>query len=165
MSPALLACLPGAKGPAWRFRVSAPGAWIEIKHSPYGNGERVMPDLEGEHMSPTPRFIHGVFAYEGRGLEVPSGLGDKASYVVPSDRRAQMVYVRAGNSGVELINLLLLRDGKLIRYFPVGAQASIHVPLAVVEEMFPESKLELQLAAPAKSSGSLIVDIGLIELD
>jgi hypothetical protein len=116
-------------------------------------------------MSPTPRFIHGVFAYEGRGFETPFGLGDKASYTVPSDRRAQMVYVRAGNSGTELINLQLLRDGKLIRYFPIGAKASVHVPLAVVEEMFPESKLELQLAAPAKSSGTLVVDIGFVELD
>ena len=116
-------------------------------------------------MSPTPRFIHGVFAYEGRGFEVPQALGDKASYTVPSDRRAQMVYVRAGNSGPELVNLQLLRDGKLIRYFPIGARASMHVPLAVVEEMFPESRLELQLAAPAKASGTLVVDIGFVELD
>lgn len=116
-------------------------------------------------MSPTPRFIHGVFVYEGRGFDVPQGFGDKATYTVPSDQRAQMVYVRAGNSGSELVNLQLLRDGKLIRYFPIGARASVHVPLAVVEEMFPESKLELQLSAPAKSSGTLVVDIGFIELD
>jgi hypothetical protein len=116
-------------------------------------------------MSSSPRFIQGVLAYEGRGLDVPSGLGDKARYVVPSDRRAQLVYVRAGNSGAELVNLVLLRDGKLMRHFPIGAKASIHVPLAVVEDMFPESVLELQLAAPAKSSGTLIVDIGFVELD
>ena len=116
-------------------------------------------------MSPIPRFIHGVFNYEGRGFDMPQSLGEKASYTVPSDRRAQMVYVRAGNSGAELVNLQLFRDGKLCRYFPIGARASVHVPLAVVEEMFPESKLELQLAAPAKASGTLIVDIGFVELD
>jgi hypothetical protein len=116
-------------------------------------------------MSPSARFIHGVFSYEGRGLDVPSGLGDKASYVVPGDRRAQMVYVRAGNSGAELVNLSLLRDGKLMRYFPIGAKASVHVPLAVLEDMFPESKLELQVAAPLNATGMVVVDIGFVELD
>lgn len=116
-------------------------------------------------MGPTPRFIHGVFPYEGRSLDTPQSLGEKASYTVPSDRRSQLIYVRVGNSGSELVNLLLLRDGKLIRYFPIGAKASLHVPLAVVEDMFPETKIELQLAAPAKSSGTVILDVGFIELD
>ena len=116
-------------------------------------------------MSPSPHFIHGVFNYEGRGFDVPQVLGAKATYTVPSDRRAQMIYVRAGNSGSELINLQLMRDGKLCRYFPIGARASMHVALAVVEELFPESKLELALAAPLKATGTLVVDIGFVELD
>lgn len=116
-------------------------------------------------MSSTPRFIQGVFTFEGRGLDKPAALGGKASYSVPGDKRAQLVYLRAGNSSAELINLSLLRDGKLMRYFPLGARASVHVPLAVVEDLFPDSELELQLAAPVHIAGSLVLDVGLVELD
>ena len=116
-------------------------------------------------MSSMPRFIQGVFTFEGRGLETPLTLGPKASYSVPGDKRAQLVYLRAGNSCAELINLSLLRDGKPMRLFPLGAKSSVHVPLAVVEDLFPDSKLELQLAAPLHTAGSLVLDMGLVELD
>ena len=32
--------------------------------------------------------------------------------------------------------------------FPVGARGAVHVPLAVVEDIFPETVLELHVAAP-----------------
>jgi hypothetical protein len=110
-------------------------------------------------------FIHGIFTFEGRGLDTPTSLGSKASYAVPQDKRAQLVYLRAGNSSAELINLVLLRDAKVMRYFPIGAKASMHVPLAVVEDLFPETKLELQVSAPLHATGSLVVDLGLVEID
>jgi hypothetical protein len=116
-------------------------------------------------MNPTPRFIFGVFPFEGRGLETAAALSGKASFSVPADKRAQLIYLRAGNSIDELVYVALMRDGKVMRYFPIGAKASVHVPLAVVEDIFPESKIEAFFAAPKGVSGLLVLDIGLLELD
>lgn len=116
-------------------------------------------------MNPTPRFIFGVFPFEGRGLDAPSTLGSKATYNVPPDKRAQFIYFRAGNSLDELVYVVLMRDGKPMRYFPIGAKASVHVPLAVVEDIFPESKLEIWFAAPKGTVGSFVLDVGMLELD
>jgi assimilatory nitrate reductase catalytic subunit len=60
---------------------------------------------------------------------------------------------------------VLTRDGKPLRYFPIGAKASVHVPLAVVEDIFPESKLEVLVAAPEGVTGTVVVDFGLLESD
>ena len=114
---------------------------------------------------PRPRFIQGVFKFEGAGLGMPVRLGSGASYKVPADKRAQIVYMRAGNSIDELICLTLLRDGQAMRYFPVGARQSVHVPLAVNEDVFPESQLEITLAAPKGSAGMVVIDLGLLEVD
>lgn len=119
----------------------------------------------GEAMNSTPRFIHGVFPFEGRGLEAPHVLGPGTDYHVPADKRAQLIYLRAGNSADKLVYLVLTRDGKPMRYFPIGGNASVHVPLAVVEDIFPESKLAVLLAAPKGVSGTVILDVGLLEVD
>lgn len=116
-------------------------------------------------MNPTSRFIQGAFSFTGRGLDRPHPLHDSARFTVPADKRAQIVYVRAGNSSDALVYLVLRRDGKPIRYFPVGAKASIHVPLTVVEDVFPESKLEMLVAAPEGTSGTVVVDVGILEVD
>jgi hypothetical protein len=116
-------------------------------------------------MNPTPRFIQGVFSFKGTGLGAPYPLDDKARYVVPGDKRAQLIYMRAGNSADALVYLVLTRDGKPMRYFPLGAKASQHVPLAVVEDVFPESKLEILVAAPEGVQGTVVVDFGLLESD
>jgi hypothetical protein len=116
-------------------------------------------------MNPTPRFIQGVFPFEGRGLDQPAPLGPGTSYSVPGDKRAQLIYLRAGNSSSELCYLQLLRDGKAMRYFPLGAKGSVHVPLSVVEDIFPQSKLELTLAAPKGTAGLVVIDVGLLEID
>jgi hypothetical protein len=114
---------------------------------------------------PKARFIQGLFKFEGAGLGMPVRLGTGASYKVPADKRAQIVYMRAGNSVDELICLTLLRDGQPIRLFPVGARQSVHVPLAVAEDVFPESQLEIALAAPQGSVGTVVIDLGLLEVD
>ncbi len=66
--------------------------------------------------------------------------GSLMSYHLTS--RAQLIYLRAGNSCSEPIYLVLLRDGKTMRFFPIGAKASEHVPLVVVEafRQIPNSK-------------------------
>ncbi len=116
-------------------------------------------------MSPTPRFIQGAFSFTGKGLASPHPLHGAARLAVPADKRLQLIYVRGGNSTDALICLLLARDGKAMRYFPIGAKASVHVPLAVVEDIFPESKIEVLVAAPEGVSGTVIIDIGFLEAD
>ena len=115
-------------------------------------------------MNSTPRFIHGVFPFEGRGLETPHALGPATDYSVPPDKRAQLIYLRGGNSADRLVYLVLTRDGKPMRYFPVGAKSCEHVALVVTEDIFPETKLDVLLAAPADVSGSLVIDIGFLEI-
>jgi hypothetical protein len=116
-------------------------------------------------MSPTPRFIQGAFSFTGTGLATPHPLHDGARFVVPADKRLQLIYMRGGNSSDALIYLLLSRDGKAMRYFPIGAKASVHIPLAVVEDIFPESKIEVLVAAPEGVSGTVVVDFGFLEAD
>lgn len=96
---------------------------------------------------------------------MPSSLGESTTYRVPPDQRAQLIYFRAGNSSDELICVSLLRDGQLLRYFPIGARSSAHIPLAVVEDFEPESLLEVYLAAPQGATGVVFLDIGLVEVE
>jgi hypothetical protein len=115
-------------------------------------------------METTPRFLQGVYAFTGTGLDVTAPIGAGLVYTVPGDKRAQLIYLRAGNSSAELISLVLLRDGKPMRLFPVGAKADTHVPLAVVEDLEPDTKIELQLAAGAGVTGMVVIDVGLLEI-
>lgn len=115
-------------------------------------------------MEPKPQFIQGIFGFEGAGLTSPAALGGAAVYKVPRDKRAQIIYIRAGNSADALICLTLTRDGKVMRHFPLGAKQSMHVPLAMTEDVFPESQLELLVAAPKGVAGVVVVDVGLFEI-
>ena len=111
-----------------------------------------------------PKLLQGVFAFEGSGLTVPLPLDASLDYAVPEGKRAQLIYLRAGNSTDHLIYLLLMRDGKPMRYFPLGAKADTHVALAVVEDMLTGTLLETRLAAPEGVSGHVVIDIGLQEI-
>jgi hypothetical protein len=111
-----------------------------------------------------PSFIQGTFSFEGRGLERTAPLRPEVGYTVPPDKRAQLVYLRAGNSSAELVFLLLSLNGRPLRYFPLGAKAALHIPLAIVEDLAPESRLELAVGAPEGLRGSVVVDIGLLEI-
>jgi hypothetical protein len=115
-------------------------------------------------MDSIPRFIQGVADFAGEGLAKPLPLDDRLNYRVPGDMRSQLVYFRAGNSADALINLVLMRDGKLMRNFPIGAKAAMHVSLAVVEDLMPDTRLELLVAAPVGVTGTVVLDIGLIEV-
>ncbi|MDQ5829440.1 MAG: molybdopterin oxidoreductase [Actinomycetota bacterium] len=115
-------------------------------------------------MDSIPRFIQGVFDFTGEGLARPLPLDDRLPYRVPVDKRSQLVYFRAGNSADALVNLVLMRDGKLMRNFPIGAKSAVHVSLAVVEDFMPETRLDVLLAAPLGVTGTVVLDIGLIEV-
>jgi hypothetical protein len=110
-----------------------------------------------------PHLILGIFPFEGKGLAQPVPLGEGVSYVVPAGRRAQLVYFRAGNSCDEVVCATLLRNGVPMRLFPVGARADNHVSLAVIEDLLPQTRLEVVLSAPKGARGELVLDIGLVE--
>jgi hypothetical protein len=114
-------------------------------------------------MLETPQFIQGVYSFKGAGLERPVALAG-AHYTVPGDKRAQLTYLRAGNSTPELVYLVLHRDGKPMRYFPIGAKGSVHVPLVIVEDLHPETRVELLVGAPEGVPGFVVVDMGLVEI-
>jgi len=115
-------------------------------------------------METTARFLNGVFPFEGKGLDTPYPLADALTYTVPADKRAQLIYLRAGNSSDGLVSLTLMRDGKPMRLFPVGAKQALHVPLAVVEDISPEARIEVFVAAPQGAAGQVVLDIGLMEV-
>lgn len=111
-----------------------------------------------------PAFIQGIFPFDGQGLERPVPLSN-AAYTVPADKRAQTIYFRAGNASGELICLVLKRNGKAMRYFPIGAKSSIHVALAVVEDLLPGSVMEISVTAPKGVQSVAVVDVGFMEID
>lgn len=107
------------------------------------------------------KFVQGVFSFTGAGYEAPTTV---AGYTVSPDRRAQPLYLRAGNSTDAMISVSLLRDGVVMRIFPVGAKAGTHVQLVVVEDISPDSRLDIAVAAPSGISGTLVLDFGLLEI-
>ena len=115
-------------------------------------------------MHSTPRFLQGVFAFEGKGLDQPVPLSDELTYRVPDGIVAQAVYFRGGNGAAELICVVLIRDGVPMRYFPIGARNGTHVPLRVVEDLISHTQIELHVAAPEGCAGTVVVDLGLLEV-
>ena len=115
-------------------------------------------------MQSTPRFLQGVFPFEGKGFESPFPLDAALTYTVPAGAVTQPVYFRGGNSIDELIYVVLMRDGKPMRYFPIGAKSEVHVPLRVVEDLDGGTVVELHLAAPTGAAGWIVVDLGLVEV-
>jgi hypothetical protein len=115
-------------------------------------------------MPPTPRFLQGVYPFKGNGLEHPQPVAAALSYTVPDGVTAQAVYFRAGNSADDLVCVVLMRDGRPMRYFPIGAKADMHVPLRVVEDLDAGTRLELHLAAPEGVTGTVVIDLGLLEV-
>jgi assimilatory nitrate reductase catalytic subunit len=57
-----------------------------------------------------------------------------------------------------------MADGKPIRYFPVGPKGDFHVPLVIVESQPSGTKLEVGFAAPRSLTGSIVVDVGIVEI-
>jgi assimilatory nitrate reductase catalytic subunit len=115
-------------------------------------------------MLETHRFIQGVFTFQGSGLTQPVALEPRADYIVPAGKRAHLVYCRVGNPTSELICLILKRDGKLTRYFPVGAKGGAQMPHALVDDLLANSEIEVVIAAPEGLAGAVIIDMGFVEI-
>jgi hypothetical protein len=105
-----------------------------------------------------------MFAFEGRGLETPVSLEPKAIYQVSPDKRAQLIYCRIGNPTPEFLYLVLQRDGKPMRLFPCGGKSGIHVPLAIIDDILPDSVIELVIAAPEGLTAKVMIDLGFVEI-
>lgn len=112
----------------------------------------------------TPRFLQGPYEFEGNGLDKPSLIDEALRYVVPGGSVTQPVYFRGGNSSKQMITVVLFRDGKPMRYFPIAARGAVHVALRVVEDLLADTVLELHVAAPAGCKGTVVVDLGLVEV-
>lgn len=115
-------------------------------------------------MITTPRFLQGVFAFEGRGLDKPASLAPSLVYTVPEGTTGQVLYLRGGNASDELITLVLVVDGAPSRWLPVGAKGDMHVSLRVVEDLLAGTTVEVHLAAPEGTTGTAVVDCGLVEV-
>jgi assimilatory nitrate reductase catalytic subunit len=111
-----------------------------------------------------PVFLQGAFPFAGRGFFTPKTLNDALVYEVPPQCTAEVVYFRAGNLSDDLVYLTLMADGKPIRYFPVGPKGDFHVPLVIVESQPSGTKLEVGFAAPRSLTGSIVVDVGIVEI-
>jgi assimilatory nitrate reductase catalytic subunit len=105
-----------------------------------------------------------MFAFEGRGLESPVSLEPKAVYQVPPDKRAQLIYCRIGNPSPEFLYLVLQRDSQPMRLFPCGSKSGIHVPLAIIDDLLPDSVIELLIAAPEGLTAKVMIDLGFVEI-
>ncbi len=110
------------------------------------------------------RFIQGMFAFEGRGLEAPVGLEPKAVYQVPPDKRVQLIYCRVGNPTPEFLYLVLQRDGKPMRLIPCGGKTGMNVPLSIIDDILPDSVIELVIAAPEGLTAKVMIDLGFVEI-
>jgi len=112
----------------------------------------------------TPVFLQGPFAFEGKGHDEPLPIDESLRYVVPAGATTQPVYFRGGNSTEDMISVVLFRDGKPMRYFPIAAKGATHVALRVVEDLLADSVLELFVAAPLGCSGTVVVDLGMVQV-
>jgi assimilatory nitrate reductase catalytic subunit len=115
-------------------------------------------------VEPTPRFLQAIRPFTGTGLDEYEPFDPCLGYEVPPGASAQCVYFRGGNSSDDLVCIVLTRDGTPMRLFPVGARGAIHVPLRITEALLTDSHLELHVAAPAGSQGTVVVDLGILEL-
>ncbi len=109
-----------------------------------------------------PAFIQGTYNFQGEGIDKPVELYN-ASYTVPNHKTSKLVYCRIGQTSDDLINITLLRDGEVMRLFPLGMKNSMHFPLAIQEDLPAGTVISLQLSAPENASGSLFVDLGFME--
>ena len=112
----------------------------------------------------TPRFLQAIRPYLGKGLDEYLAFDPPLRYAVPEGASAQCVYFRGGNQGDELVCVVLTCDDVPMRLFPIGAQDAIHVPLRITEDLLSDRILELHVAAAAGSEGTVVVDLGILEV-
>lgn len=78
-------------------------------------------------------LLQTITTVEGEGLDSPLPLN--LVYTFPQGCTAGVQYLRAGNAAGGMVNITLLKDGKVMRYFPISAGGAMHVPLSIVDEL------------------------------
>lgn len=111
-------------------------------------------------MAYTTVLLQKITEIEGKELDAPEPLD--LTYIVPQGCTSGVQYVRAGNASAGMVNITLLKNGQVMRYVPVAANASIHVPLAIVDDLRPGTGIEVVAAGEGK--GTIIVDVGIAEV-
>ena len=108
----------------------------------------------------TPILLQAIRPFAGRSLlaSEPLDLG----YTVPEGKTAGLFYFRGGSTVGGMVNVVVLRDGQPMRFFPIAANTSLHVSLAIIEDLPAGTRIEV--AAAGEGSGTLILDIGLLEI-
>lgn len=111
-------------------------------------------------MAYTTVLLQTITTLEGEGLDSPQPLN--LTYTVPQGCTAGVQYVRAGNTSGGMVNVTLLKNGKVMRYVPVAAGGAMHVPLAIVDDLRPGTAIEV--VAAGEDTGTLILDVGILEV-
>jgi hypothetical protein len=112
-----------------------------------------------------PKFLQGVYPFAGRGVFDLGPLNDALTYTVPAGKTAEVVYFRAGNLSDDILYMAVSANGIPIRYFPCGPKADLHVPLAIVEPYTEGTRIEICLAAPRGLTGTIVLDVGILEIE
>ena len=119
------------------------------------------PDLVGVGAG-RPVLLQGVFDFAATGLKTPELLSPKLSYTVPAGCVVGIRFVRAGVSCEKMAYLSTVVNGDVHRLFPIAANSTMHVSLAIVEPIIAGSQIEIHIAAEAP--GTAIVDIGCLQM-
>ncbi len=112
-----------------------------------------------------PLFLQGVFPFVGAGWYTSGLLNPNLIYTVPGGKQARLLYLRAGNLSEAMIYLSIMRDTQPMRYFPIRAGGDAHITLAITEDLPTGSRMEVHFAAPDGLSGSIVLDVGFVELE
>lgn len=112
-------------------------------------------------MAYTTVLLQRVTTFEGTGLSTPSPI-EGLTYEVPQGATAGVQYVRAGNASGGMALVTLMKNGDVMRLFPVGAGGTIHIPLAIVDDLKPGTDITVTIAA--ETSGTLVLDVGILEV-
>ena len=116
-------------------------------------------------MHSTPRFLQGIFPFEGQGVDKPVPVHESLTYTVPMGVTTQPLYFRGGNSTDELVTVVLRPRRRPDALLPDRRRGThVHVALAVVEDLDDDTVLELHVAAREGLTGTVVVDLGLVEV-
>ncbi len=92
----------------------------------------------------TPKFLQGVYRFEGRGLENPVSFDPKGR-VRSSPRQAGTAILFPRGQFLARDDLSgLMRNDKPMRYCPLGAKGALDVGFHVIEETAPGTVLEVR---------------------
>lgn len=119
------------------------------------------PDLIGIGAG-RPILLQGIFTFEATGINNSQLLSTKLRYVVPPGHVAGIRFFRAGVMCEKMVCLSTVVNGMTHRLVPIAANASVHVPFAIVEPIVAGSEIEIHIASEA--GGTAIIDVGCLQM-